>query len=100
MGMGEPLANYQAVTRAIRILNAPWGLNIGARKITVSTVGLPAAIERLATFDIPVTLALSLHAPNDDLRKELIPYFERMQCIFQSDWSRNHPGVSSHSPRE
>jgi 23S rRNA (adenine2503-C2)-methyltransferase len=74
MGMGEPLANFTAVTRAIRIINAPWGLGIGARKITVSTVGLPAAIERLATFDIPVTLALSLHAPNDDLRKQLIPW--------------------------
>jgi 23S rRNA (adenine2503-C2)-methyltransferase len=74
MGMGEPLANYSAVTRAIRIINAPWGLGIGARKITVSTVGLPAAIERLATFDVPVTLALSLHAPNDDLRKQLIPW--------------------------
>ncbi len=74
MGMGEPLANFNAVTRAIRILNAPWGLGIGARKITVSTVGLPAAIERLATFDVPVTLALSLHAPNDDLRKQLIPW--------------------------
>ena len=76
MGMGEPLANYAAVTRAIRILNAPWGCGIGARKITVSTVGLPAAIERLATFDIPVTLALSLHAPNDTLRKQLIPWAE------------------------
>ena len=74
MGMGEPMANYDAVTRAIRIMNAPWGLNIGARKITVSTVGLPTAIERLATFDVPVTLALSLHAPNDPLRKELIPW--------------------------
>lgn len=74
MGMGEPLSNYSAVTRAIRILNAPWGLGIGARKITVSTVGLPAAIEKLTTFDIPVTLALSLHAPNDELRKQLIPW--------------------------
>jgi len=74
MGMGEPLANYNAVTRAIRILNAPWGCSIGARKITVSTVGLPSAIERLAAFDIPVTLALSLHAPNDELRKQLIPW--------------------------
>ncbi|MGY8752477.1 MAG: 23S rRNA (adenine(2503)-C(2))-methyltransferase RlmN [Phycisphaerales bacterium] len=74
MGMGEPLSNYSAVTRAIRILNAPWGLGIGARKITVSTVGLPVAIEKLATFDVPVTLALSLHAPNDELRKQLIPW--------------------------
>lgn len=76
MGMGEPLANYNNVTRAIRILNAPWGLGIGARKITVSTVGLPASITRLAAFDIPVTLALSLHAPNDEIRKELIPWAE------------------------
>lgn len=74
MGMGEPMANYDAVTRAIRIINAPWGLGIGARKITVSTVGLPMAIERFAKFDIPVTLALSLHAPNDELRKQLIPW--------------------------
>ena len=74
MGMGEPMSNYDSVTRAIRILNAPWGLGIGARRITVSTVGLPVAIERLATFDVPVTLALSLHAPNDELRKQLIPW--------------------------
>jgi 23S rRNA (adenine2503-C2)-methyltransferase len=86
MGMGEPMANYDAVTRAIRILNAPWGLGIGARKITVSTVGLPVAIERLAKFDIPVTLALSLHAPNDKLRKQLIPWakFATIEEILKS----------------
>jgi 23S rRNA (adenine2503-C2)-methyltransferase len=76
MGMGEPLANYAAVTDAIRTLNAPWGMGIGARKITLSTVGLPAAIRRFATFDLPVTLALSLHAPNDALRREIIPWAE------------------------
>ena len=76
MGMGEPLANYQAVTDAIRTLNAPWGLGISARRITVSTVGLPTAIRRFAGFDIPVTLALSLHAPNDELRREIIPWAE------------------------
>ncbi len=74
MGMGEPLANYAAVTRAIETINAPWGLGIGARRITVSTVGLPAAIERLARFHLPVTLALSLHAPDDATRRELIPW--------------------------
>ena len=86
MGMGEPMANYDAVTRAIRIMNAPWGLGIGARKITVSTVGLPVAIERLAKFDIPVTLALSLHAPNDELRKQLIPWakFSTIEEILKS----------------
>lgn len=76
MGMGEPLANYHAVTGAVRTLNAPWGLGISARRITVSTVGLPAAIRKFADFEIPVTLALSLHAPNDDLRREIIPWAE------------------------
>jgi 23S rRNA (adenine2503-C2)-methyltransferase len=86
MGMGEPLANYDAVTRAIRILNASWGLGIGARKITVSTVGLPPAIDRLTKFDLPVTLALSLHAPNDTLRKQLIPWakFASIEDILKS----------------
>lgn len=74
MGMGEPLANLSAVTDAIRTLHAPWGLGISARRITVSTVGLPAAIRKFSTFDLPVTLALSLHAPNDDLRREIIPW--------------------------
>ena len=77
MGMGEPLSNFAAVTRAIKILNAPWGMGIGARRITISTVGLPKAIEKLADeFDLPVTLALSLHAPNDDIRRTLIPWAE------------------------
>ncbi len=76
MGMGEPLANFNNVTQAIRTLNAEWGLGIGARKITVSTVGLPPAIRKLCTFDIPVTLALSLHAPFDELRRQIIPWAE------------------------
>ena len=74
MGMGEPLANFSAVTGAIRTMNAPWGYGISARKITVSTVGLPAAIRRLADFELPITLALSLHAPNDEIRRSLIPW--------------------------
>lgn len=77
MGMGEPLANFGNVMRAIRAFAAPWGMGISARKITVSTVGLPQAIERLAReMELPVTLALSLHAPNDALRRELIPWAE------------------------
>jgi 23S rRNA (adenine2503-C2)-methyltransferase len=74
MGMGEPLANYDAVVTAIRILNAPWGLNIGARKITVSTVGLPKQIRRLADEGLQLNLALSLHAPEQELREKLIPW--------------------------
>ena len=76
MGMGEPLANADNVLQAVRTLNAPWGMGIGARRITVSTVGLPAAIRRLGEFELPVTLALSLHAPNDMLRRSLIPWAE------------------------
>ncbi len=77
MGMGEPLANLPNVIRAVRTICAPWGMGISARKVTISTVGLPKAIERLADqLDLPVTLALSLHAPTDDLRRKLIPWAE------------------------
>lgn len=74
MGMGEPLANLANVTSAIRTLHAPWGFGISARRITVSTVGLPAAIRKFVGFELPVTLALSLHAPNDEIRRQLIPW--------------------------
>lgn len=73
MGVGEPLANYDNVIAAIRILNASWGLGIGARKFTISTVGLPAAIERLARESLQVNLAVSLHAPDDKTRNRIIP---------------------------
>jgi len=76
MGMGEPLANLPNVLAAIRILHAEWALGISARKITISTVGLPAAIRKLHEFEWPVTLALSLHAPNDELRRKIIPWAE------------------------
>jgi len=62
------------VVSAVRTLMAPWGLNISGRRITISTVGLPRAIERLADEGLPVTLAISLHAPNDALRRRLIPW--------------------------
>ncbi|MFT4008534.1 MAG: 23S rRNA (adenine(2503)-C(2))-methyltransferase RlmN [Nocardioidaceae bacterium] len=75
MGMGEPLANYKAVIGAVRRLTDPQpdGLGMSARGITVSTVGLVPRIKQLATEGIPVTLALSLHAPDDELRDELVP---------------------------
>lgn len=78
MGLGEPLANYDATVQAIRTINADWGMNIGARKITVSTVGLPKQMKRLADENLQITLALSLHAPNDELRRKLIPWAERI----------------------
>ena len=75
MGMGEALANYNAAIGAIRRMTdpAPDGLGISARGITMSTVGLVPAIDKLAAEGIPVTLALSLHAPDDELRNELVP---------------------------
>jgi 23S rRNA (adenine2503-C2)-methyltransferase len=75
MGMGEPLANYQKVMHAIRTMVEPQpnGLGMSARHITVSTVGLVPGIEKLAAEDLPLTFALSLHAPDDQLRDELIP---------------------------
>ena len=75
MGMGEGLANYNALLAAIRVLIArtPNGFGLSARHLTVSSVGLVPAIERLSREGIPVKLALSLHAPDDDLRNELVP---------------------------
>lgn len=74
MGLGEPLSNYDATVHALRTINAEWGMGIGARKITVSTVGLPKQMRQLADEKLQITLALSLHAPNDALRQELIPW--------------------------
>ena len=74
MGMGEPLANYAVTVEAARRLNAAHGLGIAQRRITISTVGLPKQIERLASEGLQTTLAVSLHAPNDPLRRELIPW--------------------------
>lgn len=73
MGMGEPLANYEATLRALKCLNAPWGLGIGMRHLTVSTVGLVPQIRKLAQERLQLTLAVSLHAPDDTLRTRLVP---------------------------
>ncbi len=73
MGMGEPLANYEATVRAVRVLNEPYGLGIGMRHLTVSTVGLVPQIRKLASERLQLTLAISLHAPTDDLRNQLVP---------------------------
>lgn len=78
MGLGEPLANYDNVIGAVATINADWGLGIGARKITISTVGLPKQIRKLAYEGYQLNLALSLHAPNDELRRELIPWAEKI----------------------
>jgi len=73
MGMGEPLANYDNLLRALRILNAPWGGGIGARKITVSTSGLAPQIRRLADEPEQFRLAISLHGATDAVRNQIMP---------------------------
>lgn len=90
MGMGEPLANYNRVMDAVRTMVAPQphGLGMSARHITVSTVGLVPAIEKLAAEKIPVTFALSLHAPDDELRDELIPVNSRWKVDEALDAAR------------
>ncbi len=77
MGMGEPLANYDDVLKALRILNAPNGLNIGARHITISTCGVVPGIRRLADEGFQFELSVSLHAPNDALRSRIMPVNKR-----------------------
>jgi 23S rRNA (adenine2503-C2)-methyltransferase len=76
MGMGEPMANYANVIRAVRVLHDPECFNIGARKITISTVGVPSRMRELAEEELPLNLAISLHAPNETLRRQLIPWAE------------------------
>ena len=73
MGMGEPLANYDNLVKALKILNAPWGGGIGARKITISTSGLAPQIRRLAKEPMQFRLAISLHGATDETRNKIMP---------------------------
>jgi 23S rRNA (adenine2503-C2)-methyltransferase len=77
MGMGEPLANLQNVMRAIQIINAPWGLGIGARHITVSTSGLAPQVKKLAEESLQIRLAVSLHGATDEVRNQIMPINRR-----------------------
>ena len=91
MGMGEPLANYARVMHAVRVMtDKKHGLGMSARGVTVSTVGLVPAITKLAAEDIPVTFALSLHAPDDQLRDELIPVNSRWKVDEALDAARGY----------
>lgn len=78
MGMGEPLANLDNVLQALSFASSPDGLGISNRRITISTVGLPAAIQRLSRLDCKYQLAVSLHAPNDELRNQLVPVNDKI----------------------
>lgn len=77
MGMGEPLLNYDATLRSVRILTDPTGFGLGARRITISTAGVVPGILRLAEEPLQIGLAVSLHAPNDALRDKLVPLNRR-----------------------
>lgn len=92
MGMGEPLANWKALKESLHRLAdpTPEGFDLSARNITVSTVGLVPGIEKLAEEGIPVTLAVSLHAPDDDLRDELIPINSRWKVGELLDAARGY----------
>ena len=88
MGMGEPLANVRAVERAVRTLVDPAAVGLGARRVTVSTVGLPRGIQAMAGWGVPVSLAISLHAPDDNVRAELVPVARRFPLDTLMDASR------------
>ena len=92
MGMGEPLANYRRVMNAVHRMvdDAPAGLGMSARNITVSTVGLVPAINKLAAEGIPVTFALSLHAPDNELRDQMIPVNSRWDADEALDAAFNY----------
>ncbi|OBB74148.1 23S rRNA (adenine(2503)-C(2))-methyltransferase RlmN [Mycobacterium sp. 852014-52144_SCH5372336] len=96
MGMGEPLANYNRVLAAVRriIAPAPDGFGISARSVTVSTVGLAPAIRKLADERLGVTLALSLHAPDDELRDTLVPVNNRWKVSEALDAARYYADVT------
>jgi 23S rRNA (adenine2503-C2)-methyltransferase len=102
MGMGEPLANYAHVLDAVRRLVAepPEGLGMSARNITVSTVGLVPRMRELAGEGLPLTLALSLHAPDDELRDQLVPINDRWPvaevldaCWYYADRTGRRPSI-------
>jgi 23S rRNA (adenine2503-C2)-methyltransferase len=73
MGTGEPLDNFENVIKFLRLVNHPEGINIGMRHITLSTCGLVPEIKRLADLNMQITLAISLHAPNDEIRRSIMP---------------------------
>ena len=94
MGMGEPLANFSNLTRAIEILNADWGIGIGARRMTVSTSGLAPQIKKLANIPLQIRLAISLHGASDEVRNQIMPVNQKypLDELFEalSYWKQHH----------
>ncbi|HEX9371479.1 MAG TPA: 23S rRNA (adenine(2503)-C(2))-methyltransferase RlmN, partial [Roseiflexaceae bacterium] len=95
MGMGEPFANYDRWWRSVERLHDPQGFNLGARSITVSTVGLVPGIRRLAGEALPINLAISLHAPDDQLRSEMMPINRRYPIAELLDATREYIAETS-----
>jgi 23S rRNA (adenine2503-C2)-methyltransferase len=85
MGMGEPLANYEKLLKAIEIINAPWGVGIGARHITISTSGIVPRIRDLAEQALQVRLAISLHGATDEVRQKIMPINRRFNIASLMD---------------
>ncbi len=94
MGMGEPFANYDRWWAAVERLHDPRGFNLGARSMTVSTVGLVPGIRRLAAAPLPVSLAISLHAPDDELRSAMMPINQRYPLAELLDATRDYTAQS------
>ncbi len=99
MGMGEPFMNYDNVLKALRVINDPDGMNIGARNITVSTSGICEGIEKLINEDLQVNLAVSLHAPNQELRKKIMPIankysLEQLMTAIKNYQDKTHRRIS------
>jgi 23S rRNA (adenine2503-C2)-methyltransferase len=90
MGMGEPFANYDRWWQSVERLHDPQGFNLGARSLTVSTVGLVPGIRRLASAALPINLAISLHAPDDALRSEMMPINRRYPISALLDATRDY----------
>ncbi|MDE2768737.1 MAG: 23S rRNA (adenine(2503)-C(2))-methyltransferase RlmN [Chloroflexota bacterium] len=90
MGMGEPLANLREVKSAVRLLVDPQAVGLSPRRVTVSTVGLPRGIHAMAGWGLPVSLAISLHAPDDQVRAELVPVARRFPLDTLMDASRRY----------
>ncbi len=81
MGIGEPLLNYVPLTKALRIMKASWGMGVGYNRITLSTVGVLDKMAKLVEDRVTPNLAVSLHAPNDEIRREIIPTMPKMKVI-------------------